>query len=79
MQQRRPGADGQALPFGGLADRDEVICLRPLADLLLDDGLARADLGDDGEEASPGRRGDAAIGSVVAEPDGIGDYGVEVG
>ena len=53
--------------------------LRPWADLLLDDGTPRAELGDDGEEAAFGCGGDAAVGGVVAEPDYVGDGGVEVG
>ena len=36
-------------------------------------------MGDDGEESSLGRVGGAAVGGVVAEPDGVGDYGIEVG
>ena len=72
-------AHGQALPLGGLADGDEVVGLGPGADLLQDDGAARAELGDDGEEAAFGGCGDAAVGGIVAEPDDVGDGGVEVG
>lgn len=72
-------AHGQALPFGRLTDRNEVVRLRPSADLLLDHGAASSKLGDNGEEASASRGGDAAVGSIVAKPDGIGDFGIEVG
>jgi hypothetical protein len=72
-------AHGQALPLGGLADWDEVIALGPRADLLLDYGAARTKLGDDGEETAFGCGGDAAVGGVVAEPDYVGDGGIEVG
>ncbi len=72
-------ADGQALPFGGLADGDEVVGLGPGADGALDDGAARSELGDYGDEAAFGGGGDSAVGGVVAEPDGIGDGGIEVG
>lgn len=72
-------ADGEALPAGGLADGDEVVWLGPVADLLLNDGTVGSKLGDDGVEAAFGGGGGAAVGGVVAEPDGIGDGGVEVG
>jgi hypothetical protein len=72
-------AEGLALPLGGLADGRYGSGLRPLAYLLLDDGAARAKLGDDGEEAAFGGCRGAAVGGVVAEPDGVGDLGVEVG
>src|SRR5258708_207097 len=64
---------GQALPLGGLADGNEVVVLRPYTDLLQDDGPARAELGDDGEESAFGGCNRAAVGSVVAEPDDVGD------
>ena len=72
-------AHGGALPLGGLADGDEVVGLGPGGELLEDGGLACAELGDDGEEASLGGGGDAAVGGVVAVPDDGGDDGVEVG
>jgi hypothetical protein len=56
-----------------------VVRLWPFADQLLHDSATAAELGDDGEEASLGGVGGAAVGGVVAEPDGVGDYGVEVG
>src|SRR6266702_3166775 len=71
-------AHGQALPPGGLADRDEVVGLGPLADLPLDYGVAGSQLRDDGEEASLGGVGGSAVGGIVAEPDGVRDDGVEV-
>ncbi len=72
-------AHGQALPLCGLADGDEVVGLRPGADLLPDYRTARSELGDDGEETAFGGGGDAAVGGIVAEPDDVGDGGVEVG
>jgi hypothetical protein len=63
----------------GLADGYEVIRLRPWANLFLDDSATRSKLGDDGEEAAFGCGGDAAVGGVIAEPDDIGDGGIEVG
>ena len=72
-------ADWKALPFGGLADWDEVVGLGPGAYLALDDGAAGSELGDDGEEAALGGGGDSAVGGVVAEPGYVGDGGVEVG
>jgi len=54
--------------------------LGPLADYFLDYGFVRAELGYDGDEASVScRGGDAAVGGVVAEPDDLGDGGVECG
>ena len=41
-------------------------------------GAARSKLRDDGEESTPGGLGGAAVGRVVAEPDRVGDLGVEV-
>jgi len=71
-------AHRQALPLSGLADRNEVVGLGPRADLLLDHGAACAELRHDGEETALGCGGDAAVGGVVAEPDHVGDSGVEV-
>jgi hypothetical protein len=45
----------------------------------LDDGLAGAELGDDGDEAAFGGGGNAAVGPVVAEPDDGRDLGIVVG
>jgi hypothetical protein len=72
-------ADRQALPFGGLADGDEVVGLGPGADGALDYCAARSELGHYGDETAFGGGGDSAVGGVIAEPDGIGDGGVEVG
>jgi len=72
-------ADGQALPFGGLAYGDEVVRLGPRADGALNYGATCSELGDYGDETAFGGGGDSAVGGVVAEPDGIGDGGVEVG
>jgi len=56
------------------------VWLRPLAYHLLYDGFMSAELGDDGDEAAvSGGGGDAAVGGVVAEPDDLGDGGVECG
>ncbi len=72
------GAHGGALPDGGSADGVGGRGLRPGGENLLNDGLARTELGDDGDDAAFGVGGDAAVGGVVAEPDDIGDEGVEV-
>src|ERR1700733_14102680 len=72
-------AQRRALPLGGLADGRGRRGLGPLADLLLHDGAARSELRDDGEEAALDGGGGPAVGSVVAEPDGVGDIRVEVG
>ncbi len=71
-------AHRQTLPFGRLADRNEVIYLWPWADLLQDNGTSRSELGDYGEEAAFGCRGDAAVSRVVAEPDHVRDGSVEI-
>jgi hypothetical protein len=73
------GAHGGALPGGADADGPGGSGLRPGGDDFLDDGFAGAELGDDGDEATFGGGGDAAVGGVVAEPDDVGDLGVEVG
>ena len=81
------GAHGEALPFGGGADGAGVVGLGPAANGTLGDGFAAAGLSYDGDEAAnsftlgrtAGGGGGAAIGGVVAEPDGVGDGGVEVG
>ena len=56
-----------------------MVRLGPGADGALDYGAARSELGDYGDEAAFGGGGDSAVGGVVAEPDGIGDGGVEGG
>ena len=68
----------EALPLCRLADGDEVVGLRPGADLFPDYRTAGSELSDDGEEAAFRCGGDAAVGGIVAEPDDIGDGGVEV-
>ncbi len=60
--------------WGGLVDG-----LGPRGEELLNDGFAGAELGYDGDDSAFGGGGDAAVGCVVAEPDGVGDEGVEVG
>lgn len=74
-------AEWEALPCCGLADGDEVVRLGPAADGFLDYGFACSELGDDDVEAAAAFDGGvgAAVGGVVAEPDGVGDDGVEVG
>src|ERR1700754_13994 len=73
-------AERQALPLGGLAYRDEVIGLWPSPEELLDDRSTGSELGDyDVEAGSFGGGGGAAVGGVVAKPDGVGDEGIEVG
>jgi SP family arabinose:H+ symporter-like MFS transporter len=71
-------AHGLALPLRGLADGSRVLRLRPRRDLLLHDRLPCSDLRHDGDEASPRRRGDAAVGGVVAKPDDLRDERVEL-
>ncbi len=73
------GAHGGALPDGGGADRLGGAWLRPGGEALVDDGLAHAKLGDDGHHGALGGGGDATVGCVIAEPDDVGDQGVEVG
>ncbi len=73
------GAHGGALPDGWGADGIGCGRLGPGGEEFLDDGLTGTELGDDGDDASFGGGGDAAVGGVVAEPDDVGDEGVEVG
>ncbi len=72
-------AHGSALPDGGSTDGVGGSGLGPRGKELLDDGFVRAELGDDGDDAALGVGGDAAVGCVVAEPDDVGDEGIEVG
>lgn len=65
--------------MGRLAHRNEVVGLRPCADLLQNHGVSGAHLSDDGEESSFGCDGDSAVSRIVAKPDHIGDSCVEVG
>ena len=51
----------------------------PGGEEFLHDGLAGAELGDDGDDSAFGGGGDAAVGCIVAEPDDFGDEGIEVG
>jgi len=73
------GADGEALPFGGRADRTGVVGLGPSADGALGNGFAAAGFRDNSDEAADafgsggfaGGGNGAAIGGVVAEPDRV--------
>ena len=71
-------AQGAALPVCGFAGGCGGVRDWPFSDGLLHDGAARSELGDDEKEAAFGRGAGAAVGGVVAEPDGVGDHGVEV-
>ena len=73
------GAHGDALPDGGGADGVGRCFLGPGSEEFVDDGFAGAELGDDGDDSAFGGGGDAAVGCVVAEPNDVGDEGIEVG
>ncbi len=73
------GAHGGPLPGWSGAGGVLRCGWRPGSEDSLDDGLARAELGDDGDEAAFGSGEDAAVGGVIAEPGDIGDLGVVVG
>ena len=72
-------AHGGALPDGDCTHRICRCGLGPRGEKFLDDGFACAELANNGDDAPFSGGSDAAIGCVVAEPDDVGDDGVEVG